>query len=873
MAKLELQIGDKTYDKAWVDDLSSTSQISTDPAGINYGVIPSTGNAKLRDLGGAIRADIEAGVLPASNAPAKVRINDNQIQEHTTSDSDYDVINRELNLDFSDRLSLLDKVTYGGMPLRDYSMSAYEMLDDVLGSYGGYVKEVPINWVKYSHPAAITVPTANVIRIDVDTVGGYEIIGTPIRLKAGEKHTINCSISVGKAYTALDGTNGIAVQILKSAPTDSDCKSIALVTKYLSTSVSTNILSLEFTPETDLVYFVINFGYASDSQNVMVDINAVGLDGHSIKNSLDSPHSRTTYVSGSTLAAGSISLYTYLKGVTIDYPYLESASYRETIEKFCTLAQMTLSLDEDGKIVFQSAMPQIFSINDRTSSQIIDANHKMSNFNKTLFLKNKVDGVDIKQSKVKVTNDTDVSVVSQEYSNGIDSAIVEDYTVTYGKTGSNRPASICYVEDIVTRTTSGTTVTDYASCCGLSAKWLKYSATIDKKQDNGLLTINNITNKTNCTIEFLKKTTPCTMEINLGTDATKVFNIVYGETKNEKTTSNNYIKVSVPKKNDIYSAQVSISDKTQAVASELYSTDPDYVNFGIVHSLDKYLIDLEMQAYSKEFYASGSKTFVSVDRPNVTLTGEVIEYTPQKINFNLNGSTTTISFEDVDFSSSGIEVATNAISISTNELMQNESDVIEIRDNILTDYANGVQTGTQELFCGIGDWEHGEIMQPYDTVRIEGEDGYWRVTGRTFKYAGAPTLSLELQKLHEKEWNDIDIGGGISTGTISTGTFTANGEKTGSIKLPSGYDYSIDSAYIVSVVFNIDGTDSTSTKASQGTASLSKMNGLVHTVHCTITADWDNGVLNYAAEEKYRALGTRRSYVKSITVTRLAQFY
>ena len=82
MAQLELKIGDKTYNKAWVDNLSSTSQISTDPAGINYGVIPSTGNATMRDINGQIRADIENGVLPVSNAQTKVVINGNQIQEH-----------------------------------------------------------------------------------------------------------------------------------------------------------------------------------------------------------------------------------------------------------------------------------------------------------------------------------------------------------------------------------------------------------------------------------------------------------------------------------------------------------------------------------------------------------------------------------------------------------------------------------------------------------------------------------------------------------------------------------------------------------------------------------------------------------------------
>lgn len=865
MAKLELQIGDKTYDKAWVDDLSSTSQISTDPAGINYGVIPSTGSAKLRDLGGAIRADIEAGVLPASNAQTKIRINDNQIQEHTTSDSDYDVINRELNLDFSDRLSLLDKVTYGGMPLRDYSMSAYEMLDDVIGSYGGYVKEVPINWVKYSHPAAITVPTANVIRIDVDTVGGYEIIGTPIRLKAGEKHTINCSIRVGKEYTALDGTNGIAVQILKSAPTDSDCKSIALVTKYLSTTVSTNILSLEFTPETDLVYFIINFGYASDSQNVMVDINSVGLDGHSIKNSLDNPHSRTTYVSGSTLAASSISLYTYLKGVTLDYPYLESASYRETIEKFCTLAQMTLSLDEDGKIVFRSAMPQIFSSAERTNTPIIDANHKISNFNKTLFLKNKVDGVDIKQSRVKDENETAVPV----------------YTASYGEPVSVEQATGGSTSGLFTPTSElgctfnaterGTSGTDkYAAYAGMSSSWGNYSVAIPKKSLANLSQVLDVwTTKDSSGNPYISYSTEYKIErqtfsFNTDANATQApYNFEFTGYQSSRDYNEAFHKIShTASVSDNFSCTISITDRLYIAGMSVEETD------------DYYKLNVRLQQSTKWYDATSNYSqYLGYSLGNGTLYTATIS----GVTISVKGVKRTISFVEEDLSTPNIKSANNAVSIPTNELMQNESDVTEIRDNILMDYANGVQTGTQKLFCGVGDWEHGEIMQPYDTVRIEGEDGYWRVTGRTFKYAGAPTLSLELQKLHEKEWNDIDIGGGISTGTISTGTFTENGEKTGSIRLPSGYDYYSDnSAYIVSVVFNLNGEDSTETRASMGTASLSKYNGLgIHTVHCTITANWVNGILDYVAEEKYnkRAGYERRSYVKSITVTRLAQFY
>ena len=96
MAQLGLKIGDKTYNKAWVDNLSSTSQISSDAGSVDYGVIASTGSAKMRDINGQIRADIENGVLPISNAPTKVIINGNQIQEHITSDSNYNIIDKEL---------------------------------------------------------------------------------------------------------------------------------------------------------------------------------------------------------------------------------------------------------------------------------------------------------------------------------------------------------------------------------------------------------------------------------------------------------------------------------------------------------------------------------------------------------------------------------------------------------------------------------------------------------------------------------------------------------------------------------------------------------------------------------------------------------
>lgn len=853
MAKLELQIGDKTYDKAWVDDLSSTSQISTDPAGINYGVIPSTGSAKLRDLGGAIRADIEAGVLPASNAQTKIRINDNQIQEHTTSDSDYNVINRELNLDFSDRLSLLDKVTYGGMPLRDYSMSAYEMFDDVIGSYGGYVKEIPRNWDIYYSSGKITFDSSTKMKVEIPYLNGHvEKIGTSIKLKKGVAHKISFSIKTS-SFSLTAGTTGLQAIITGTYPTAANLDKTAIASANI-TSDTTNMATLEFTPRTDVVYFVLMLNNAAISQTFTITISTFVLDGRSNKDLLNSPHSRNLYVSGSTLAAGSESLYDYLDSVLISYPYLESASYRETIEKFCTLAQMTLSLDENGDIRFKSARPQIFSSGERTNTPIIDANHKISNFNKTLFLKNKVDGVDIKQSLPTATTDFNTVCFNKVIGSITD----------YSNNASNQ-----------TKTDNNNTMN---AAVEFKTYYTTFSVRIPKKTSDGLKDIQRvITGKDNNDNSFVKYEVTWKYQ-SIGKNSGQSEYVNYEETETGNILTAKFYNANKPREEFCDPMGITIVQYISGTKYSVSAVCEDKSNTTTNDKLFKEVIDKNGKSYweAEVTLLVGKEARYNLDGNNADDVYTGGRFIPLSASVSFYGDVYTVSFEDVDMSI-GAETVTNAISISTNKLMQNSLDVIEIRDSIMSDYTNGVQTGTQELFCGIGDWEHGEIMQPYDVVRIEGENGYWRVTGRTFKYAGAPTLSLELQKIYEKEWHDIDIGSGISTGTISTGTFTENGEKTGSIKLPSGYDYCSDnSAYIVSVVFNLNGEDSTETRASMGTASFSKYNGLgIHTVHCTITANWANGILDYVAEEKYnkRAGYERRSYVKSITVTRLSQFY
>lgn len=677
MAQLELKIGDKTYNKAWVGNLSSTSQISSDAASVNYGVIPSTGNATMRDINGQIRADIENGVLPISNAPTKVIINGNQIQEHITSDSDYNIIDKELDLQFSDRLSLLDKVTYGGMPLREYSMTAYEMLDDVIGSYGGYAKEMPINWKKYQHKDAITTISGHTA-IVVETGSGYEIVGTPIKVTPNKHYTINYSISTGSEYTTLAALNasGIPIQILKTYPTDTDCKDIAIATAYLSKTIAENVGTIEFTPTTDVVYMVLNFGWASDNQIITVTLNAISVNGNSL--TIATKNRCFEYLSGvgNVLATVGDKLW----GITIKYPYLPQAAYRETIEKFCTLAQITLALDEDGKIQFYDARPILKSAENSDVPTAVTNSYKISNLNKTLFLKNKIDGVDIKQSKVKdevvvATNIYNWDSADEEYTKRTDTATATDVSisVTY------------FIGDIKIPKKSADNFEQIK-------KISRYEFSCSGTHSSGTVTRTN----TDGAIGYI---------FNYTSEQEESWKI-------EKFSESNYT-----------------GSETATLANKTI--------FDIIDNGGYYSVHFELPVSSTYWYWQfiGGKTL-----------SDLQTYSADKLAISLYGDQRVISFEEVDASSQNIENATTIVSIQTNELMQNLSDVVKIRDNILEDYSKGVPTATIDLFCGLGDWKNGEILQPNKVVSFTDEDGYWRVTGRTFKYNGSPTLSVELQR-------------------------------------------------------------------------------------------------------------------------------
>lgn len=124
------------YNKQWINSIESTSQSTTDPATIEYGVLANSGSINLRDLDGKIRNDLESGDLPISNVETTISINDTQIQAHLTNDSNYTESDKTLSLSLTNKLSLFDSMSYNGFPLSETPMTAYELLSDIFSKLG-----------------------------------------------------------------------------------------------------------------------------------------------------------------------------------------------------------------------------------------------------------------------------------------------------------------------------------------------------------------------------------------------------------------------------------------------------------------------------------------------------------------------------------------------------------------------------------------------------------------------------------------------------------------------------------------------------------------------------------------------------------------
>lgn len=120
----------------------------------------------------------------------------------------------------------------------------------------------------------------------------------------------------------------------------------------------------------------------------------------SVLNSFGYTASEVAIMCSNNIIAGEnndlISVKEYLETMEIQYPYINSGTYRETIDKFCELAQLHVALDDSGGIKFYNARP-IETVKAVQNPIIIPAKQQFSAVEKSVVVKNKFTGATINE--------------------------------------------------------------------------------------------------------------------------------------------------------------------------------------------------------------------------------------------------------------------------------------------------------------------------------------------------------------------------------------------------------------------------------------------------------------------------------------------
>ena len=454
--------------------------------------------------------------------------------------------------------------------------------------------------------------------------------------------------------------------------------------RRLSDSVTAYVLFVEILGENGL-------GYTSDEINQMLSTNLVyGLSN--------------TY--------GTIQ--EYLKTIQIPYPYLKKSTYRETLDKLCEISQLSLYLENDGKLKF---------INARPVCSLSDKNLKINNYLQKTELKSSI----IKNNKYK-----DVYIPIATYS-GNNSLFGETKYLALEEDSSSFEKKV----------NSETSTVYYIS---------KYNEIYnsDKNPYNGNTEVVEITSYGSTQSSYLTSSfykTNITFDLSANEDALLVkdfdalFLSINGLVKgsNVTTTPNgatfNYLPYKTTNKTD----EIKIENSTIG-ASTTIATNNVIIKNNII-SFDLYMFKEVISQSGIWIAPNPEHIYISA---TLQLKGEVYSYDFSKNTDNLTPE------------------------LNENELLQETalqginklSEVI--KTNILSDYKNGISTATIDLFLGdlydsngqkVKDWSKGEILNIGDVIYFEdvkyadGSQMYWRITGRKFTYDGEPLIHLELQEV------------------------------------------------------------------------------------------------------------------------------
>lgn len=592
--KNELALGG-TY----IKNIETLSQNTDRPSELFYGVIPNSGSVDLLDIDGELADYVKDGIIENSNLEVKVFVKGNEIQNHFTTDTEYQSNSQTLNLQMSNKLDILDKNTYNGRLL--FKDSAH-------------------------------------------------------------------TLSVTNLYELLEDT-------------------------------------------------LSNWGYTTEQVEEMTK-NVIVCGNDNVERTVKQ----------------------YLESITSNYLYLNSGTFRETLDKFCSVAQLQILENEKGKFEFVNARP-IATKEELDNVILIPKKNQMNYLEKSIIKKNKYTGGKISYNALNL-NRENISNFSKSM---------------YETLPAENPDTL--------QDSEGNNIVSYklADYNGIDALW-GLSAETEGSNIEFISIVNDPNDKYMLGLyKYNSNETHNFYGIDIRGSVTKINNI-------SRTLS------LISPSRFLYPIDtVNIKDVSNFTFNrEAFDSGFDYGANNKPNKLHSIITD-EGKFYT--FYNSGIVIYNVFETDGAVtsyfvLPIRLIDLSSDIINAGNYGVVTTkydlnIYNKIAKENFVTYEIGTNDIQFelsTNNELLQNyayyngkEMHQV-IGECVLEDYRNGISSAKISVNCldyyneygeKVVNWDNGEIIKVRDVIKISGDDTLWRVTGRTFRKQGVPLIDLELQEIKQ----------------------------------------------------------------------------------------------------------------------------
>lgn len=720
-----------------LNSVESKSQSTTQPKEIFYGVVPNTGSFEVTDYNGKIRKAIEADEIDYSNTQAELDFNGQVINSHITTDSDYNE-DTVFSAEMTDTLANWDNINFAGRALTE-SCSLYVVLSDIVKSnlYQVYKRATSVMAGQSSiSDSTPFLKSSKKIFWSIETGELRENEGLRFVLRT-RKFPITTTKEI--ALKKESNPNNTDYPYRWVAITNEEVGDVLFTVYYDSTATDHHIMHIRIN-----VLCLDNLTTTDNTDEVFN--NFFPLDNYLTKNVLTS---RICVLNGASTEEMTVA--EYLKGITVQYPYLPASTLREALTSVCEVAQLQIVGTHDNLWKFVSARPLMVA----TDAVLkIPPSMQFDRPQKDVILKNKYDGVELDAIEVKDSIDTNTIVYNY-------SQAVSTYEKDIDNTGKTVSGS-GIVNKIITSITGFidvgyTTVTisipkknngNLEQILSLSkgldnsnSAYISY--TVNYKTEEAYITATGLATKRSeiptPNYSFVNETTgtiPLTMERTYSYSTTDTITLDYSKTDESNNTDKNLVIKE-------YQNTYELTLKILTFAEHLAGTKWQMIEGGTEHGYPETLCN---------------------------------RYTATQLNVTFKGDKRVVSFDlTKSASSANVASAKTVAKLNHNTLLQTGTTykgtpIAEIiRENVLADYKSGISTATLNCTCDdvyttkgtlALNFSEGSTLRVGNIVRLDkshsgvsyytkqdGSPQHFKVTGVTYGYDGYPYQNLELQAL------------------------------------------------------------------------------------------------------------------------------